>query len=166
MFLKWGKQAFSRFSVVPPGTGICHQVNLEYLGKAAVSYTHLAIAWHLREVIGGDDARYSRVVFNEMTKNAIRQAFNKPGELNIDCLLYTSLRREKSRAGIVPVFLNQRDGFRKQLDTSEVVGFLSLVFQPEAEMCIRDSSYSYLLISLPRRIGRISSAVRTRSSSV
>lgn len=27
MFLKWGKQAFSRFSVVPPGTGICHQVN-------------------------------------------------------------------------------------------------------------------------------------------
>lgn len=43
-----------------------------------------AIAWHLREVIGGDDARYSRVVFNEITKNAIRQAFNKPGELNID----------------------------------------------------------------------------------
>lgn len=40
-----------------------------------------AIAWHLREVIGGDDARYSRVVFNEITKNAIRQAFNKPGEL-------------------------------------------------------------------------------------
>ena len=35
-----------------------------------------AIAWHLREVIGGDDARYSRVVFNEITKNAIRQAFN------------------------------------------------------------------------------------------
>ncbi len=27
-----------------------------------------AIAWHLREVIGGDDARYSRVVFNEITK--------------------------------------------------------------------------------------------------
>lgn len=32
-----GKQAFSRFSVVPPGTGICHQVNLEYLGKAVWS---------------------------------------------------------------------------------------------------------------------------------
>lgn len=43
-----------------------------------------AIAWHLREVIGGDDTRYSRVVFNEITKNAIRQAFEKPGELNID----------------------------------------------------------------------------------
>lgn len=39
---------------------------------------------------------------------------------------------EKSLAGIVPVFLNQRDGFRKQLDTSEVVGFLSTVLQPEA----------------------------------
>lgn len=37
VFLKWGKQAFSRFSVVPPGTGICHQVNLEYLGKAVWS---------------------------------------------------------------------------------------------------------------------------------
>lgn len=33
-FLRWGQQAFSRFRVVPPGTGICHQVNLEYLGKA------------------------------------------------------------------------------------------------------------------------------------
>ena len=37
VFLNWGKQAFSRFSVVPPGTGICHQVNLEYLGKAVWS---------------------------------------------------------------------------------------------------------------------------------
>lgn len=32
-FLKWGQQAFSNFRVVPPGTGICHQVNLEYLGQ-------------------------------------------------------------------------------------------------------------------------------------
>ena len=36
-FLRWGQQAFSRFRVVPPGTGICHQVNLEYLGKAVWS---------------------------------------------------------------------------------------------------------------------------------
>ncbi len=34
VFLRWGQKAFNRFSVVPPGTGICHQVNLEYLGKA------------------------------------------------------------------------------------------------------------------------------------
>ncbi|MGO1343311.1 aconitate hydratase AcnA [Chromohalobacter japonicus] len=33
-FLRWGQQAFDNFRVVPPGTGICHQVNLEYLGKA------------------------------------------------------------------------------------------------------------------------------------
>ncbi|MET3662295.1 aconitate hydratase [Aquamicrobium ahrensii] len=32
-FLKWGQQAFDNFRVVPPGTGICHQVNLEYLGQ-------------------------------------------------------------------------------------------------------------------------------------
>ncbi|MDO9307326.1 MAG: aconitase family protein, partial [Mesorhizobium sp.] len=32
-FLKWGQQAFRNFRVVPPGTGICHQVNLEYLGQ-------------------------------------------------------------------------------------------------------------------------------------
>src|SRR3569833_330693 len=32
-FLKWGQRAFSNFSVVPPGTGICHQVNLEYLAQ-------------------------------------------------------------------------------------------------------------------------------------
>ena len=32
-FLKWGQQAFENFRVIPPGTGICHQVNLEYLAK-------------------------------------------------------------------------------------------------------------------------------------
>ena len=32
-FLKWGQQAFDNFRVVPPGTGICHQVNLEYLAQ-------------------------------------------------------------------------------------------------------------------------------------
>ncbi|MCC7320480.1 MAG: aconitate hydratase AcnA [Rubellimicrobium sp.] len=33
-FLKWGQKAFENFRVVPPGTGICHQVNLEYLARA------------------------------------------------------------------------------------------------------------------------------------
>tara|TARA_Y100000590_G_scaffold48658_1_gene51546 strand:- start:5291 stop:7960 length:2670 start_codon:yes stop_codon:yes gene_type:complete len=32
-FLKWGQQAFDNFRIVPPGTGICHQVNLEYLSR-------------------------------------------------------------------------------------------------------------------------------------
>ncbi|MCD6046995.1 MAG: acnA [Gammaproteobacteria bacterium] len=36
-FLAWGQKAFENFSVVPPGTGICHQVNVEYLGK---------VTWH------------------------------------------------------------------------------------------------------------------------
>ena len=57
-FLKWGQSAFNNFRVVPPGTGICHQVNLEYLAQTvwtdedqdgqevaypAVSYTHLTL---------------------------------------------------------------------------------------------------------------------------
>jgi len=50
-FLRWGGQGFNRFRVVPPGTGICHQVNLEYLaqtvwtdkvreGKTSVEYAY------------------------------------------------------------------------------------------------------------------------------
>jgi len=42
-----------------------------------------AIAWHLRETIGGDDSRYSRVVFNEITKKAIQGAFEAPTVLDI-----------------------------------------------------------------------------------
>ncbi len=36
-FLRWGQTAFDNFRVVPPGTGICHQVNLEYLGRGVWS---------------------------------------------------------------------------------------------------------------------------------
>ncbi len=43
-FLKWGQQAFDNFRIVPPGTGICHQVNLEYLSK---------VVW--KEKFNGDD---------------------------------------------------------------------------------------------------------------
>ncbi|MDR0218714.1 MAG: type I DNA topoisomerase [Enterobacteriaceae bacterium] len=56
-----------------------------------------AIAWHLREVIGGDNARFSRVVFNEITKNAITQAFDKPGELNLDRVNAQQARRFMDR---------------------------------------------------------------------
>ena len=56
-----------------------------------------AIAWHLREVIGGDDERFSRVVFNEITKNAITQAFQTPGELNIDRVNAQQARRFMDR---------------------------------------------------------------------
>jgi len=42
-----------------------------------------AIAWHLKEIIGGDDSKFKRVVFNEITENAIQQAFSTPGELSM-----------------------------------------------------------------------------------
>ncbi len=56
-----------------------------------------AIAWHLREIIGGDESRYKRVVFNEITKNAIQQAFQEPGELNLDGVNAQQARRFMDR---------------------------------------------------------------------
>src|SRR6266481_6409231 len=41
-FLRWGQKAFENFRVVPPGTGICHQVNLEYLGQVVFVGTETA----------------------------------------------------------------------------------------------------------------------------
>lgn len=42
-FLKWGKSAFDNFKVVPPNTGICHQVNLEYLGRVVMEKEGVAL---------------------------------------------------------------------------------------------------------------------------
>lgn len=52
-----------------------------------------AIAWHLQQVIGGKPERYHRVVFNEITKNAIQEAFKKPGRLDIDRVNAQQARR-------------------------------------------------------------------------
>lgn len=52
-----------------------------------------AIAWHLREVIGGKDDKYRRVVFNEITKNAIKDAFDNPSDLNMDRVNAQQARR-------------------------------------------------------------------------
>ncbi|WP_163833650.1 type I DNA topoisomerase [Spartinivicinus ruber] len=52
-----------------------------------------AIAWHLREAIGGDNERYRRVVFNEITKNAIKEAFDNPGQLNMSRVQAQQARR-------------------------------------------------------------------------
>ncbi|MEQ8689958.1 MAG: type I DNA topoisomerase, partial [Pseudomonadales bacterium] len=52
-----------------------------------------AIAWHLRETIGGDPARYRRVVFNEITRKAIQEAFAEPGELDMDQVQAQQARR-------------------------------------------------------------------------
>jgi len=48
-FLKWGQRAFDNFEVVPPGTGICHQVNLEYIARGI---------WSSAEVGGSDEIAY------------------------------------------------------------------------------------------------------------
>ncbi|WP_395496475.1 type I DNA topoisomerase [Arsenophonus endosymbiont of Lipoptena cervi] len=52
-----------------------------------------AIAWHLQEVIGGDIQRFSRVVFNEITKNSIKKAFDNPSKLNINRVNAQQARR-------------------------------------------------------------------------
>ncbi len=48
-FLKWGQTAFENFSVVPPGTGICHQVNLEFLSQTV---------WTRRDTASGEEIAY------------------------------------------------------------------------------------------------------------
>lgn len=52
-----------------------------------------AIAWHLQEVIGGDPSRYQRVVFNEITKSAIQDAFSKPSTLDTNMVNAQQARR-------------------------------------------------------------------------
>jgi DNA topoisomerase-1 len=52
-----------------------------------------AIAWHLKESIGGDPSRYKRVVFNEITKKAINEAFSHPGELDMKYVQAQQARR-------------------------------------------------------------------------
>ena len=52
-----------------------------------------AIAWHLREAIGGDENKYRRVVFNEITEKAIQEAFKEPGQLDIDRVNAQQARR-------------------------------------------------------------------------
>lgn len=52
-----------------------------------------AIAWHLKESIGGDEGRYKRVVFNEITKKAINEAFSRPGDLDMKYVQAQQARR-------------------------------------------------------------------------
>jgi DNA topoisomerase-1 len=56
-----------------------------------------AIAWHLQQVIGGDDARYKRVIFNEITKKAINAAFEQPGKLDLNRVNAQHARRYLDR---------------------------------------------------------------------
>ena len=67
-FLKWGQQAFKNFRVVPPGTGICHQVNLEYLSKTIWTDTdqhgHL-VAYP--DTLVGTDSHTTTVSYTHLT---------------------------------------------------------------------------------------------------
>jgi aconitate hydratase len=60
-FLKWGQQAFDNFRIVPPGTGICHQVNLEYLSKVVWSSNHEGEDYAFPDTLVGTDSHTTMV---------------------------------------------------------------------------------------------------------
>ncbi|MBB5753525.1 aconitate hydratase AcnA [Prosthecomicrobium pneumaticum] len=60
-FLKWGQSAFSNFRVVPPGTGICHQVNLEYLAQTVWTGTDGADTVAYPDTLVGTDSHTTMV---------------------------------------------------------------------------------------------------------
>ena len=60
-FLKWGQQAFNNFRIVPPGTGICHQVNLEYLSKVVWSAEYKDSNYLFPDTLVGTDSHTTMV---------------------------------------------------------------------------------------------------------
>ena len=60
-FLKWGQQAFNNFRIVPPGTGICHQVNLEYLSKVVWSEEFKGEKYIFPDTLVGTDSHTTMV---------------------------------------------------------------------------------------------------------
>ena len=60
-FLRWGQEAFADFRVVPPGTGICHQVNLEYLGQCVWTATEGAETFVYPDTLYGTDSHTTMV---------------------------------------------------------------------------------------------------------
>ncbi len=60
-FLKWGQGAFDNFRVVPPGTGICHQVNLEYLAQAVWTADHKGETYAYPDTLVGTDSHTTMV---------------------------------------------------------------------------------------------------------
>ena len=60
-FLKWGQNVFNNFQAVPPGTGICHQVNLEYLGKAVSHSTQNGKTFAYPDTLVGTDSHTTMI---------------------------------------------------------------------------------------------------------
>jgi aconitate hydratase len=60
-FLRWGQEAFANFRVVPPGTGICHQVNLEYLSQVVWTATDAGDTYAYPDSCFGTDSHTTMV---------------------------------------------------------------------------------------------------------
>ncbi|MDP6417595.1 MAG: aconitase family protein, partial [Gammaproteobacteria bacterium] len=60
-FLRWGQNAFTKFRVVPPGTGIVHQVNLEYLARVVCTQELNGITWAYPDTVVGTDSHTTMV---------------------------------------------------------------------------------------------------------
>ena len=60
-FLRWGQKAFANFRVVPPGTGICHQVNLEYLGKTVWTTDADGVTYAYPDTLVGTDSHTTMI---------------------------------------------------------------------------------------------------------
>lgn len=60
-FLRWGQKAFANFQVVPPGTGICHQVNLEYLGKTVWTSEYNGHLYAYPDTLVGTDSHTTMI---------------------------------------------------------------------------------------------------------
>jgi aconitate hydratase len=60
-FLRWGQTAFDNFRVVPPGTGICHQVNLEYLGQTVWREERDGTTWVYPDTLVGTDSHTTMI---------------------------------------------------------------------------------------------------------
>jgi len=61
LFLRWGQQAFANMRVVPPGTGICHQVNLEYLAKVVFTEQRDGVTVAFPDSLVGTDSHTTMV---------------------------------------------------------------------------------------------------------
>jgi hypothetical protein len=103
-FLKWGQKAFRNFKVVPPNTGIVHQVNLEYLARVVFTSDENVAA--LREVREPGEVE---LVVNELTPES-RSALSDRYALMTICTPLEAFSRE-----LVSLMLNAAGGTREGL---------------------------------------------------
>src|SRR2546425_1252340 len=96
-FLKWGMQAFDTFKVVPPGIGIVHQVNLEYLAKGVLSVpstiNHQPTTLFFPDTLVGTDSHTTMI-------NGLGIVGWGVGRIEADCRLYENYYRAQGLWGI------------------------------------------------------------------